>query len=281
MIINGGIQKMIICDSHIHSEFSSDSSAPLDSIIQKAIQLGIPKICLTDHHDIDFPINPEDGFDFQLDFDSYFAAIDEIRHRYGDRIDVRSGVELGLMNTVAGKARDIADKYKNELDFIIGSSHLVRGLDPYYPAYYEGRTEIEGIRDYFESILENVTLIDDFDVYGHLDYAIRYAKEKDKNYSYEKYKNIIDRILETILSLGKGIEINTAGLRKGLRSTNPCFEIVKRYRELGGKIITVGSDAHVPEDIGSDFSCARQLLVEAGFTHYYIFKERMPYALPL
>ena len=149
MIINGGIQKMIICDSHIHSEFSSDSSAPLDSIIQKAIQLGIPKICLTDHHDIDFPINPEDGFDFQLDFDSYFAAINEIRHRYGDRIDVRSGVELGLMNTVAGKARDIADKYKNELDFIIGSSHLVRGLDPYYPAYYEGRAEIEGIRDYF------------------------------------------------------------------------------------------------------------------------------------
>lgn len=87
---------MIICDSHIHSEFSSDSSAPLDSIIQQAIQLGIPKICLTDHHDIDFPINPEDGFDFQLDFDSYFAALDEIRDRYRDKIDVRSGVELGL-----------------------------------------------------------------------------------------------------------------------------------------------------------------------------------------
>lgn len=80
---------------------------------------------------------------------------------------------------------------------------------------------------YFENILANLSVHTDFDVYGHLDYAIRYAKEKDKNYSYEKYKNIIDRILETILSLGKGIEINTAGLRKGLRSTNPCFEIRK------------------------------------------------------
>ena len=104
---------MIICDSHIHSEFSSDSSAPLDSIIQQAIQLGIPKICLTDHHDIDFPINREDGFYFHLDFDSFFAAIDEIRHRYGDRIDVRSGVELGLMNIWSSGARLLRNCARN------------------------------------------------------------------------------------------------------------------------------------------------------------------------
>lgn len=194
---------MIICDSHIHSEFSSDSSAPLDSIIQQAIQLGIPKICLTDHHDIDFPINPEDGFDFQLDFDSYFAALDEIRDRYRDKIDVRSGVELGLMNTVADKARDIAGKYKNELDFIIGSSHLVRGLDPYYPAYYEGRTEIEGIRDYFESILENVTLIDDFDVYGHLDYVVRYCPSGEKIFRMADYNDVLEQIFKIIIPKGK------------------------------------------------------------------------------
>ena len=194
---------MIICDSHVHSEFSSDSSAPLDSIIQKAIQLGIPKICLTDHHDIDFPINLEDGFDFQLDFESYFAALDKIRDRYRSKIDVRSGVELGLMNTVADKARDIAGKYKNELDFIIGSSHLVRGLDPYYPAYYEGRTEIEGIHDYFESILENVTLIDDFDVYGHLDYVVRYCPSGEKAFKMSDYRDVFEQIFKIIIPKGK------------------------------------------------------------------------------
>ena len=273
---------MIICDSHIHSEFSSDSSAPLDSIIQKAIQLGIPKICLTDHHDIDFPITPEDGFDFQLDFDSYFAAIDEIRHRYGDRIDVRSGVELGLMNTVAGKARDIADKYKNELDFIIGSSHLVRGLDPYYPAYYEGRTEIEGIRDYFESILENVTLIDDFDVYGHLDYVVRYCPSGEKIFRMADYNDVLEQIFKIIIPKGKGIEINTGSLYKNMSYAHPHMDILKLYKDMGGEIITVGSDAHKPEYLCYDFETyARDALTSLGYRYYCTFKNRKPEFNPL
>lgn len=273
---------MIICDSHIHSEFSSDSSAPLDSIIQKAIQLGIPKICLTDHHDIDFPINPEDGFDFQLDFDSYFAAINEIRHRYGDRIDVRSGVELGLMNTVAGKARDIADKYKNELDFIIGSSHLVRGLDPYYPAYYEGRTEIEGIRDYFESILDNVTLIDDFDVYGHLDYVVRYCPSGEKIFRMSDYKEVFEQIFKKIIPKGKGIEINTGSLYKNMSYAHPHMDILKLYKDMGGEIITVGSDAHKPEYLCYDFETyARDALASLGYKYYCTFKNRKPEFNPL
>ena len=272
---------MIICDSHIHSEFSSDSSAPLDSIIQKAIQLGIPKICLTDHHDIDFPINPEDGFDFQLDFDSYFAAIDEIRHRYGDRIDVRSGVELGLMNTVAGKARDIADKYKNELDFIIGSSHLVRGLDPYYPAYYKGRTEIEGIRDYFESILENVTLIDDFDVYGHLDYVVRYCPSGEKIFRMADYNDVLEQIFKIIIPKGKGIEINTGSLYKNMSYAHPHMDILKLYKDMGGEIIT-GSDAHKPEYLCYDFETyARDALTSLGYRYYCTFKNRKPEFNPL
>ena len=111
---------MIICDSHVHSEFSSDSSASLDSIIQKAISLGIPKICITDHHDIDFPVNPEDGYDFQLDAPAYIAAMDKLREKYKDKIDIRTGVELGLMNSVAAKAKKFSEDYP-DLDFIIGS----------------------------------------------------------------------------------------------------------------------------------------------------------------
>ena len=264
----------MICDFHVHTCMSSDSDADIKMVIEKAISLGMKYLCITDHHDIDY----EDGT-FLLNPADYYNCLASVREQFRDRVQLLIGVELGLQPHL--KTECTGCVHSVPCDFVIGSSHVINGIDPYYEEIWNTHSSEEVMTMYFENILANLSVHTDFDVYGHLDYAIRYAKEKDKNYSYEKYKNIIDRILETILSLGKGIEINTAGLRKGLRSTNPCFEIVKRYRELGGKIITVGSDAHVPEDIGSDFSCARQLLVEAGFTHYYIFKERMPYALPL
>ena len=197
-------------------------------------------------------------------------------------IDVRSGVELGLMNTVAGKARDIADKYKNELDFIIGSSHLVRGLDPYYPAYYEGRTEIEGIRDYFESILENVTLIDDFDVYGHLDYVVRYCPSGEKIFRMADYNDVLEQIFKIIIPKGKGIEINTGSLYKNMSYAHPHMDILKLYKDMGGEIITVGSDAHKPEYLCYDFETyARDALTSLGYRYYCTFKNRKPEFNPL
>ena len=129
---------------------------------------------------------------------------------------------------------------------------------------------------YFENILANLSVHTDFDVYGHLDYAIRYAKEKDKNYSYEKYKNIIDRILETILSLGKGIEINTSSHRYGLKDSQPSRDILKLYKELGGKIITIGSDSHKPEHLGAYINEAKELLKELGFEYYCTFEKMKP-----
>ena len=138
---------------------------------------------------------------------------------------------------LAVKARDIADKYKNELDFIIGSSHLVRGLDPYYPAYYEGRAEIEGIRDYFESILDNVTLIDDFDVYGHLDYVVRYCPSGEKIFRMSDYKEVFEQIFKKIIPKGKGIEINTGSLYKNMSYAHPHMDILKLYKDIDRKSV--------------------------------------------
>ena len=272
---------MIICDSHVHSEFSSDSSASLDSIIQKAISLGIPKICITDHHDIDFPVNPEDGYDFQLDAPAYIAAMDKLREKYKDKIDIRTGVELGLMNSVAAKAKKFSEDYP-DLDFIIGSSHLVRGLDPYYPSYYNGRTEVEGIRDYFESILENVSLIDDYDVYGHLDYVVRYCPSGEKIFKMSDYKDIFEQIFRIIIPKGKGIEINTGSLYKNMSYAHPHMDILKLYKDMGGEIITVGSDAHKPEFLCYDFETyARVALTSLGYKYYCTFKNRKPEFNPL
>ena len=98
---------------------------------------------------------------------------------------------------------------------------------------------------------------------GHIDYIVRYGPNKAAFYSYEAYRDILDRILKAVIEHGKGIECNTAGLRKGISQPNPAADVLKRYRELGGEILTIGSDAHIPEDLGADFEQTRELLKNA------------------
>lgn len=264
----------MICDFHVHTCMSADSEADIDTVIQTAIRLGMPYLCITDHHDIDY--NNEE---FYLNPHKYYGTLSSYKDKYRNRIKLLIGVEMGLQPHI----KNAVDAFISSipLDFVIGSSHVINGMDPYYEDIWREHTTEQVMNMYFENIYENLQVHDNFDIYGHIDYAIRYAKEKDQNYSYEKYKEILDQILIKIVTMGKGIEINTAGLRKGLRSTNPCFEIIKRYHELGGNIITVGSDAHSPEDIGADFDRAGELLSEAGFDHYNLFIGRKALAVPL
>ncbi len=272
---------MKICDFHVHSEYSDDSEASLSSIIEKAISLGTSKICITDHHDIDFTVQKPGGMDFQLDTDAYLDALKSLRDKYQDRIDIRFGVELGLMNTIVDKVNDYTNKY-TDFDFIIGSSHLVHGVDPYYPAYYANRTETEALRDYFESILENVSLIDHYNVYGHLDYVVRYCPSKEKAFIFDDHKDIFEAIFKIIIQKGKGIEINTGSLYKGMSYAHPHMEILKLYKNMGGEIITVGSDAHDPKYLCYGFETyVRDVLTALGFKYFCTFKEQKPEFNPL
>ena len=145
-----------------------------------------------------------------------------------------------------------------------------------YPEYFYDKTETEGYRLYFESILDNVTCIKDYDVYGHLDYVVRYGPSKSGNYIFKDYSDVFEAILKQIISDGKGIEINTGGLYKGLTFPHPKIEILKLYKELGGELITIGSDAHTPNYIGYGFDTAENLLKECGFKYYCTFKARKP-----
>lgn len=264
----------MICDFHVHTCMSADSEADIDAVVRKAIALGMPYLCITDHHDVDY----NDG-EFFLDPYKYYDTLSFYREKYKNKILLLIGVEMGLQPHIKDEVEAFLTSVP--LDFVIGSSHVINGADPYYDEIWRNHTTDQVMNMYFENIYENLQVHDDFDVYGHIDYAIRYAKEKDRDYSYEKYREILDKILSKIISKGKGIEINTAGLRKGLRSTNPCFEIIKRYHELGGNVITVGSDAHRPEDIGADFDRAKKLLSAAGFDHYNLFAERKVLTVPL
>jgi len=270
---------MIITDFHTHSSNSGDSYTPMNQQIESAIQKGIKHLCITEHLDLDYPKMPRENISFDLDTNTYYEEFKTNIEKYSSQIDLLFGVELGLQPHLADTYHDYIKQWP--FDFIIGSSHLCDGCDIYYPSFYEGKDEAECYRRYFESELENINSYSGFDVYGHLDYIVRYGPNKDKYYSYEKYKDIIDAILCKLIYLGKGIEINTKAFKAGMAHPNPCEDILKRYLELGGEIITIGSDAHSPDFIASAFDKAEIILKECGFKAYTYFKERKPIFIDL
>lgn len=263
-------------DTHMHSQFSGDSSSPLDSMINASIERGLAGICFTDHLDIDYPDDPDL---FLLDLPNYYASVMANQKMYTGRLPVLFGIELGLQPHLAALHQDILSQYP--FDFVIGSSHVVHGMDPYFPKFYEGRDEKAAYREYFESILENLDAFHDFDVYGHIDYVVRYGPTKNENYDWTEYEEIINEILKKLIQLGKGIEINTGGFKYGLGHPNPTEAIIRRYKELGGEIITLGADAHSTEHVGFDFEKLPHILKNAGFEYYTVFHQRKPEFLKL
>ena len=261
-----------LCDYHLHTDFSGDCEIPATKMIEQAIALHMPAICITDHLDFDYPNEAPDFF--LLPEDAYYEKIRELSEQHASDIEIMTGVETGLEPDKRDRIHAFVSAHP--YDFVIGSSHLVHRQDPYYPAFFEGRSDKEAFTEYFESILENIAACDDYDVYGHLDYVVRYSPNKSANYCYAKYQDVLDEILRQLLQKGKGIEINTGGYRYGLGVPNPHPDILRRYKELGGELLTIGSDAHTPEYIGNSFHLVHDLLTECGFQYYTIFKNRKP-----
>ena len=265
----------ILADCHLHSCFSGDSDAPMEAMIQRAISLGLSHMCFTEHMDLDFPQTPESPAGmFELRTDDYRAALMECRKRYEGQIQIGFGVELGMQPHINAENARYANAC--DFDFVIASTHLVDRMDPYESAYFAGRSQEEAYRRYFEAELESIASYTDYDVYGHIDYVIRYGRTRDKEYCYEKYADLFDRMIDLLLSAQKGIELNTGGLRKGLRQPHPCTPFLKRYRKMGGSVLTVGSDAHRAADVASHFGQAAEVLTDCGFTHYCTFRQRRP-----
>lgn len=265
----------ILADYHLHSHFSGDCDSPMEQMILSAIERGLTRMCFTEHMDLDYPISEETpAGTFELNVDSYLFDLIKYREKYADKIQVNFGIELGMQPQIIRENARIAKGH--DFDFIIASSHLVKGIDPYFPKNFEHLSDEELYRAYFEEELKNIKSFSNFDVYGHIDYVVRYGRDRDKNYSYEKYADLFDQMIDSLIDREKGIEINTGGLRKGLREANPCTAFLKKYRERGGEIITVGSDAHFPQHIAADFDRAAEILKEYGFKYYCSFEKRSP-----
>ena len=259
---------MIYTDHHVHSYYSPDSKADIKEYIIKAKEMGLDYIMFTDH--TDFGTTDKD-FMKLIDYDEYFNRMNGLQEEFN--IPIKIGVEIGYEKNYKNEINDFLNKYP--FDFVIFSIHYGDDKDFYRGDFFHGKTQEQSYHRYFEILLEMVENFSNFDVVGHLDYITRYGPFDNKYYEYERFKEIIDAILKVIINKDKGIELNTSGMRKSSNTFFPKKEVLKRYKDLGGKIITIGSDAHFNEHYSAGIVDGINLLKSIGYDQISYFENRM------
>lgn len=252
-------------DYHVHSRFSFDSDENPDTIINQAIKLNMCQLCFTDHQDFNWPIAGETPL---LNMNEYTSTLAALKEKYKKQIQIITGIELGLMNGNESLCHNLLSTYK--FDFIIGSCHIVDGMDPYYSDFWQNRNDRDAFELYFKTLLDALMKFNSIDTLGHMDYIVRYSPNKDSNYSVLDYQDIIDEILKFIINKNIKLEINTSNLAKGFDFPNPHTDIIKRYTELGGQYVTIGSDAHKANDIGWGFDTAQNIVHKFNLKIYKV-----------
>ena len=254
-------------DFHMHSRVSFDSMANPGDMVRAAEINGLREICFTDHYD--YNSDPRIAPDLFKIVD-YAREYDELS---SDKLLIRRGVEFGLTNWNQKELDCFL--MQRPFDFVIGSVHYVGGFDPYYPDYWAGKTLKEAFTEYLEQTLACVRLHDNYDVLGHLNYVCKSAHNPShESLKYADYADLCDEIMKTLVSKGKGMEINTSGVDR-VGDFLPSKLFLKRFKELGGEIVTVGSDAHDPSRVGQYTAEALRILKEI-FGYVCTFANRKP-----
>ena len=263
--------EMYKADYHMHTELSLDSDVPMEDQVKQAIWLGFDEIVITDHHEANAAAKE---YLLQTDITDYITHFNHIKAKYKDKINLKLGAEIGY----EARGQEVIDHFINDnpFEFIICSMHSLDGEDFYFGDFFKDRTKKEAFTIYFQGVKQCISQFKNFDVFGHLDFICRYGNYPDKELNYLEYQNIIDEILTLLVYNSKGIEINTSGIRYEIGHMHPRFDIIKRYKELGGEIITIGSDAHFAKDVGAQHEEARELLKQAGFKYFTTFSQRKP-----
>jgi histidinol-phosphatase (PHP family) len=258
-----------IPDYHIHTRFSCDSETALAAACEAAIARGLREIGFADHADF----GPEDPPGYFRPVE-YLAEIARCRARCDGQLTIRTGVEIGEPHVFVEEARAVLAA--GEFDYVIGSAHYADPLQcAWKPAFFE-QPLCQAYAAYFRQVVK-LAETGDFDVLGHIDLVKRDARKLGKPYDGpEPYADAIRAALRAVVERGKGIEINTSPLYKGKGMDEPCpsLEILRWYRELGGEILTFGSDAHAPDKIGAHFDVALEMARAAGFTRLAQFERR-------
>ncbi len=267
-----------ILDMHAHTDNSFDGNHSTMFMCESAVNKGLRAVAFTDHVEIDF--YSEKHFD-RTAAQSFFE-IAKARSAFRGKLIVCAGVELGQPTYDIKTAESLISS--RSYDFVIGSIHNLRNMEDFWYLKYEDY-DSDGIdkllRQYFD---EELLLAQwaKFDTLAHLTYPLRYICGDHKiPVDISKYSEQIDTILETVAKSGKALEINTSGLRQNLNSTMPDEKIVRRFRELGGEYITVGSDAHYADHLGAGISEGMNIAKRCGFSSITLFQKRHPTQIPI
>ncbi|RDY23378.1 histidinol-phosphatase HisJ family protein [Romboutsia maritimum] len=256
-------------DYHMHSNFSGDSKTTMEDMVKKSIDLGLKEICFTDHVDYDI----KDSIYEKINYDKYFQNIEFLKNKYNNKISIKKGIELGLQRHIVDTCKKDVDDYP--FDFVICSIHTIDKLELYFNKFFEGKTQLESYQRYYEELYTVVKTFKDYCVLGHLDLIKRYG-DFDKLLDDSLFYDIIESILKQVISDGKGIEINTSCFRYNLPDLTPSKYILEMYKNLGGEIITTGSDSHNPSQIAYQFDYIYPLLKNLGFKYISTFNKMNP-----
>jgi histidinol-phosphatase (PHP family) len=233
-------------DCHIHSTHSSDARSSVDELCESAIEYGLHGICVTDHIEFD---EAESGYGY-FDYDAYIADVLRCRKKYGDKLVIKTGVEVTYQTEYE---RDIWQFLKDyEFDFILGSVHMIGHTSLLDPDYFTGKTEEEAYRLYWREVL---AMVDSglFQYIGHLDYIKRPRPQEYGPFDFQRWAPQITEIVRRIIESGAIPEVNTSALRMGFAEPYPSWRILRLYKSLGGTRVVLGSDAHSYYRVGWEF----------------------------
>ena len=268
-------------DYHVHTEFSDDSVYPMEEVVKDAIRMGLDEICFTDHVDYGVkedwdskvPMKYRNGEPVaNVDYPRYAEEICRMRRQYGDRITIRMGMEFGMQMHTIPRFQALYDRYP--FDFILLSVHQVEDRELWTQSFQSGRTQEEYNERYYKELLDLTEHYQNYSVLGHLDLIVRY--DENGVYPFEKLRPLVAQLLRTVIENGKGIEVNTSWRRYGLTDLTPSKAILELYRDLGGRILTLGSDSHKPEHLGAYMTETRELLKTMGFREFCTYENMQP-----
>lgn len=259
---------MIRRDYHTHS-ISPDANVPMEEMCRGALERGICEIVFTDHYEF-YERGKGKGYFTKEYLERYFREIAKCEEKFRGKLVIKRGMEFGQLHLGGNQAKEILESWP--FDYIIGSVHKIGDVDlEQFEINEENAWQVA--KGYYENLL-HVSEEGDFDCLGHLDYCKRHLRGAGFPDFYEDFEPIIRKVLSNVIKRGKGIEINTSGLRQPQKELTPALRTILLYRELGGTIVTVGSDAHKPEHIGYKFAQAEETLRRAGFTETAVFERR-------
>ncbi len=264
--------KNFLPDLHVHSNFSPDSSMYREDAIKAALKIGITALCFTEHMDLGHHM---EDFNRVPDFDTMHRSLKTLQEQFPE-LTLYRGLEAGYLPSTAKETADILAS--QPLDYVILSTHCVDGIDCYLPEFKRNMDQATAYKRYLETLYESVadnTLTDYYDCIGHIGYIAKCRHFKENELPYSFAPKLFDEILYQIIKKEKGIEVNTSGIEKA-GHTLPHPSIIQRYRELGGKIITLGSDAHTSDRVGKHIADTLKLVKTCGFDKATVFEKHVP-----